>query len=181
MSCNINISLIEKVNFILTILSFSFFVIISSIEINNPAFKTFVYLSVIISLMSRAFQYWIVFKHLKSKCSFNLLTLLSCYITHFSLFASLYHYNFLMFGNKAFIHTGGVLPGNELDTTDEWQVNSTKDFEKNIHINIIHFTAVTSFTVGYGDLSTNSKFGKIVNIFHMMDSFFLLGFLMSKL
>ena len=57
--------------------------------------------------------------------------------------------------------------------------DSVKSFEDNIGINILNYTTSISFLVGHSEISVNTNFGKIINIFNMFDSATLLGYLIS--
>ena len=176
--CNLDITRIYKINFILVLLSLVFFLSIINCEIHRR--KLFIKMTIIISAITRLFQYWFIIAIIKAgRCNINFFTLLSCYVTHYILFTSMYYLNYDIHGIHGFNFLGGPPPGNDIDTIVH--IKSASEFENNIHINLSYYTVVTSFMVGYNDVTARTKLAKLTNMIHMADAAFLLLFLFGKL
>lgn len=160
----------------LTYLSLILFILLMVFEIKS---KSLVYLVISISFISRIFQYILLIKSLQSGHKLDISILITYFISHFVLFTSLYYLNYLIYGSEGFLYSGSPSSGNKLEIDNITQINSTQEFEKNISINLLNYTASTSFLVGHSEISVNTNFGKMINIFNMIDSVSLLGFLTS--
>ena len=169
-----NILKFRSLDYPLTYTSLLFLILILFYKIKN---KNFVLFNIILSLFSRIFQYSIFIKSLQKNYHLDISILYTFFITHFTLFTSLYYYNYLLFGTDGFLYSGSPSSGNRIETEKEFR--SKKSFEDNIGINILNYTTSISFLVGHSEISVNTNFGKIINIFNMFDSATLLGYLIS--
>ena len=169
-----NILKFRSLDYPLTYTSLLFLILILVYKIKNKTFDLF---TIILSLFSRIFQYSIFIKSLQKNYHLDISILYTFFITHFTLFTSLYYYNYLLFGTDGFLYSGSPSSGNRIETEKEFR--SKKSFEDNIGINILNYTTSISFLVGHSEISVNTNFGKIINIFNMFDSATLLGYLIS--
>ena len=169
-----NILKFRSLDYPLTYISLIFLILILTLKIKN---KTFVLFTIIIASFSRIFQYTLFIKSLQRNYRLDISILYTFFITHFTLFTTLYYYNYLLFGTQGFLYSGSPTSGNSIETVKE--IQSQKSFEDNISINLINYTTSISFLVGHSEISVNTTFGKIINIFNMIDSATLLGYLIS--
>ena len=169
-----NILKFRSLDYPLTYISLLFLILISTYKIKS---KNFVLITIILSLLSRIFQYSLFIKSLERNYRLDISILYTFFISHFTLFTTLYYYNYLLYGTEGFLYSGSPTSGNFIETEKELQ--SQKSFENNISINLINYTTSISFLVGHSEISVNTTFGKIVNIFNMIDSATLLGYLIS--
>jgi hypothetical protein len=116
---------------------------------------------------------------LRQKYPLDISILITFFISHFTLFTSLYYLNYILYGSKGFLYSGSPSAGNNINPENLDQIKSEKDFKKNISINLLNYTASTSFLVGHNEISVNTTFGKVINIFNMIDSVTLIGFIVS--
>lgn len=175
--CKIDVSRVETINYSLTCLACVLYLMMIKIDMDSPRKKMFIYMSIIMSMIIRIFQYWFVFHNIRNnKCMLDFTTLFTCYIIHITLFSSLYYLNYKLYGLQSFTFIGGPLPGEPVKYN-----NSSKDFVDNINVNILYYTTTTSFAVGYGDITSRSTFSKLTTIVHMIDAAFLLIFLFGKM
>jgi hypothetical protein len=172
---NSNLTNIEEYHFVLTFALCALFYTVTKVESLKT---TNVFLIVIaLSFVLRASQY----AYILVKDKISITTLFCCYMTHFILFASCYHINYIINGSDGFTYLGGPPPGSTVDNTNAREVASRDKFVKDIDLNIYYYTAVTSFTVGYGDIVCANPTFKMINLIQLFDSTLLLTFLFNKL
>lgn len=162
------------VDYPLTLLALILFILVIHYRIRN---KTVLMFLIILSLISRIFQYALLIQSLQKNYKLDISIMLSYFVTHFTLFTTLYYYNYVKYGSGGFLYSGSPTTGNDVENVRE--LKSKIEFEKNIGINLLNYTASVTFLVGHNEIGVNTTFGKWVNIFNMIDSVSLLGFLVG--
>jgi hypothetical protein len=122
---------------------------------------------IILALLCRLLQWRLIIHTIRSdsRCRLKFRVLFTFYICHYILFSGLYYLNYCRNGIGAF----------RVDVTPE-------EFDKDLHVNLAQYTTTISLVIGgHGDVIPANNFGKTVNIFHMIDASFLIGFLFVKL
>jgi hypothetical protein len=160
----------RKIDYPLSLLSFMFLLILIHYRIKN---LQFIYFTVILSLISRVFQYYLLIESLRKGISMDFKILMTFFISHFALFTSLYYLNYILYEDNAFIYPGGKQPGDKVINQE-----AKKHFEDNLGVNLFYYSANLFFS-GSGDIFANTSFAKIINIFNTIDSAGLIGFLIS--
>jgi hypothetical protein len=111
-----NILKFRSLDYPLTYTSLLFLILILVYKIKN---KTFVLFTIILSLFSRIFQYSLFIKSLQKNYHLDITILFTFFISHFTLFTSLYYYNYLLFGTQGFLYSGSPSSGNRIETEKE--------------------------------------------------------------